>query len=92
MAKIRAHVFIVGRVQGVCFRMHTQQEALQRDVHGWVRNCDDGRVEAVFEGDEPDVEAMIVWCRSGPPHAAVSGVDVCREPCSGGLDTFRVTS
>lgn len=92
MAKIRAHVFIQGRVQGVCFRMYTREEALQRDLCGWVRNCDDGRVEAVFEGEEPTVEDMIQWCRSGPPHAAVSDVAVSREPCTDSFDTFRVTS
>jgi acylphosphatase len=49
-------------------------------VNGWVRNCHDGRVEAVFEGDEPAVEHMISWCWQGPVRAHVTGVQVATEP------------
>lgn len=73
---VRAHVLISGRVQGVCFRACTVDEAVAAGIAGWVRNTPDGRVEAVFEGDKSAVEAMIVWCRTGPPAARVSGVEV----------------
>jgi acylphosphatase len=63
-------------VQGVSFRWYTVQEARTKGVGGWVRNLPDGRVEAVFEGPEPDVEAMVAWCKHGPRYARVSGVDV----------------
>ncbi|MBW1956373.1 MAG: acylphosphatase, partial [Deltaproteobacteria bacterium] len=53
--KVRAHVVIHGRVQGVFFRMETRKTALRHEVDGWVRNNPDGTVEAVFEGDKPRV-------------------------------------
>ena len=77
--KVRAHVWIVGRVQGVAFRAYTVDEASVRGVAGWVGNIPDGRVEAVFEGERAAVEAMIAWCRKGPPAARVSSVEVIWE-------------
>jgi acylphosphatase len=71
MSKMRAHLFVEGRVQGVFFRACTQEEAQERKLTGWVKNLYDGRVEAVFEGEEKDVQSMIEWCHSGPPHAMV---------------------
>lgn len=76
MSKIRAHLFIEGRVQGVFFRAYTQEEAQKRSLTGWVKNLYDGKVEAVFEGEEQDVQSMIKWCHSGPPHAVVADVSV----------------
>ena len=76
MAEIRAHLFITGRVQGVFFRACTREEAQKRKLTGWVRNLYDGRVEAVFEGQEEAVQSMISWCHSGPPHAVVNDVSV----------------
>jgi acylphosphatase len=61
MKKVRAHVVIDGRVQGVCFRLDTRRAALKRSIKGWVRNLPDGRVEAVFEGEESDVKSMMKW-------------------------------
>lgn len=77
--KIRAHIWVSGRVQGVCFRAYTSDEAAAGGVAGWVRNTPDGRVEAVFEGKKSAVEAMIAWCRTGPPAAWVSSVEVVWE-------------
>jgi len=74
--RARAHVLISGRVQGVCFRACTVDEATAGGVMGWVRNTSDGRVEAVFEGEKSAVEAMIAWCRKGPPAARVNGIEV----------------
>ncbi|MBI4381484.1 MAG: acylphosphatase [candidate division NC10 bacterium] len=78
-SKVRAHVWIAGRVQGVAFRAYTVDEASVRGVTGWVGNIPDGRVEAVFEGERAVVEAMIAWCRKGPPAARVSSVEVIWE-------------
>ena len=86
----RVHVFVSGRVQGVYFRHHTQQEALRRNVSGWVRNLPDSRVEAVFEGDELDVDAILSFCRSGPPRADVESVDVTEEPFVGEFMGFSI--
>jgi len=74
--RVRAHVWIVGRVQGVGFRAYTVDEATERGIAGWVRNMPDGRVEAVFEGERAAVEAMVAWCREGPPAARVTSVEV----------------
>ncbi|QLG27496.1 acylphosphatase [Halorarum halophilum] len=73
--RVRAHVFVSGRVQGVYYRASTRDAARDRGVHGWVRNLDDGRVEAVFEGSRDDVEAMVEWCRTGSDAAVVEDVD-----------------
>ena len=81
--KVRAHVWIAGRVQGVAFRAYTVDEASVRGVTGWVGNIPDGRVEAVFEGERAVVEAMIAWCRKGPPAARVSSVEVAWEEPTG---------
>ncbi|PSP79882.1 acylphosphatase [Halobacteriales archaeon QS_4_69_225] len=81
--RIRAHVFVSGTVQGVYYRANTRDTARERGVDGWVRNLEDGRVEAVFEGDEPDVEATIEWCHTGSPQAVVDDVDVEYEPPEG---------
>jgi acylphosphatase len=70
---------VSGRVQGVFFRDACAREAAALGVRGWVRNLADGRVEAVFEGDEPAVAALVEWCRTGPPRARVSGVEVRDE-------------
>ena len=80
---VRAHVWIAGRVQGVAFRAYTIDEASARRVTGWVRNTPDGRVEAVFEGERAVVEAMIAWCRKGPPAARVNSVEVTWEEPKG---------
>jgi acylphosphatase len=86
---VRAHVFVSGYVQGVNFRWYVTQHARQRGLGGWVRNMPDGRVEAVFEGDEEAVESMVEWCRVGPRHAQVDDVDVIREAPEG-LHEFDV--
>lgn len=74
--KVRARVLVAGRVQGVFYRACTRDEARARRLGGWVRNLPDGRVEAVFEGPRPAVEAMVAWCRTGPPLARVRDVEV----------------
>jgi acylphosphatase len=91
MTKVRAHVFISGIVQGVFFRQKTKQQAENRDVLGWVRNLYDGRVEAVFEGEEEDVKALVDFCRKGPRGAVITNVDVAFERFAGEFRNFKVT-
>ena len=88
--KVRVHVLIEGRVQGVFFRASTRDEARARGLAGWVRNLPDGRVEAVFEGDKAVVENMLAWCRKGPPYAYVDQIDIDWQPYQGDLADFRV--
>jgi acylphosphatase len=70
------HVFLSGRVQGVWFRGWMAQEAASRGLKGWVRNLNDGRVEAVLAGPEEQVDDMLGACREGPPAARVDDVEV----------------
>ena len=88
--KIRAHVFVRGRVQGVFFRSEITYEAKKHSVKGWVRNLPDGRVEAVFEGEKRDVEALIEFCKRGPPGARVAGVNVMMENYTGEFGDFEI--
>jgi acylphosphatase len=86
---VRRRVLVAGRVQGVWFRETCRREAGGLGVSGWVRNRGDGRVEAVFEGDPAAVQAMVTWCRLGPPRADVTDVEVTDEPPEGETG-FRV--
>ena len=86
----RVHVHISGRVQGVFFRAETQHAAINFKLTGWVRNTADGRVEAVFEGEDENVDKMIVWCRVGPSAARVEDVTIKEEPYTGEFRDFNV--
>ena len=88
--KTRAHAIISGRVQGVFFRMETKRAADGFGVCGWVKNRLDGTVEAVFEGDRDRVDAILDWCREGPPAAKVTDVNVSWEDYSGEFTGFVV--
>lgn len=72
-------LMIGGRVQGVGFRAFIEDEALRRKLRGWVRNRQDGYVEATVAGPAAAVESMIEACRRGPPAARVDSVDVQEE-------------
>jgi acylphosphatase len=87
--RVRAHVFVNGRVQGVFYRATTRDTARDHGVDGWVQNLADGRVEAVFEGPRDAVESMVEWCHTGSPRANVSDVAVeYGDP--EGLDGFEI--
>lgn len=87
--RVRVHVFVAGRVQGVGYRASTWDMAQLLKLQGWVRNLRDGRVEAVFEGSSQQVEEILRWCHQGPPAAIVEKVTVEREPPEG-LKQFEV--
>ena len=88
--KVRAHVFVSGRVHGVFFRSETEYKAVRRNVCGWVRNLPDGRVEAIFEGEKKAVEELVDFCRTGPRGARVSKVEVRWEDYTGEFKGFRI--
>ncbi len=79
----RRRVIVHGYVQGVFFRDTTCRRALELGVSGWVRNTWDGTVEAVFEGEDQDVEAMVAFVHRGPRHAKVDRVEVFSEEPEG---------
>jgi acylphosphatase len=66
---------VKGRVQGVGFRYALRDEAERLGVTGWVRNCGDGSVEALLQGQTPAIEQLIAWARRGPPAAHVSALE-----------------
>jgi len=79
----RRRVRIRGRVQGVGFRASTHGEATRLGAAGWVRNREDGSVEAVIEGTAAQVETLLAFCREGPRFAHVEAVEVTAEPPEG---------
>lgn len=87
---VRAHILVSGRVQGVFFRSETSYEAEKRGVKGWIRNLPDGKVEAIFEGEEESVRELVEFCRHGPLGAKVAKVDVTWENHTGEFRRFEV--
>lgn len=88
---VRVQLKIAGRVQGVGFRWATQEAADRLGVTGWVRNTEDGAVEAVAEGDAEAIDRFVQWCRSGPRGARVDDVREQRRPATGEFRSFRIT-
>ena len=86
----RVRVHVSGKVQGVFFRQALRAEAVKAGVAGWVRNLDDGRVEAVIEGPAAAVAAVAEWCRHGPAGARVSNLDMADEEPAGEALPFTV--
>lgn len=89
MTSIRAHVFVKGKVQGVGYRYSTKFNADKLGLFGWVRNLENGDVEAVFEGDENSVNYMVDWCGKGPSMSRVDSVSVSYEEPEG-LSCFDI--
>jgi len=88
MKAIQARV--TGQVQGVAFRWYAQQRAQQLGVVGWVRNEVDGSVLVHAEGDDDAVDALVEWCRHGPPSARVRDL-AARDAAVSGASSFEVT-
>jgi len=88
--RTRVQLKIHGRVQGVFFRATTLEEGHRLGLTGWVRNCPDGSVETVAEGESEKVEEFIYWCHHGPPSARVERVEVKRSDPRGEFKDFQV--
>ena len=88
--RARVHLLVSGIVQGVSFRFCTVEEARRLGVAGWVRNLADGRVEAEAEGERARVEALVAWCRRGPPAAQVDEVAATWSAFAGDLGAFSM--
>ena len=89
MSEVRCRAIVSGRVQGVFYRDSCRQMARRLGVRGSVRNRHDGAVEVVAEGDRDAVDALLAWCREGPPRANVTGLAITDEPPIG-ESSFRV--
>jgi len=86
----RVHVFVSGKVQGVFYRAFTRDRARALGLTGWVRNLDDGRVEAVFEGEEEKIESMLAILKKGPQHAVIKNLEVKEEEYKQEFKSFSV--
>jgi acylphosphatase len=81
--QICLHGFVSGKVQGVGFRQHTQEEAQRLELNGWVRNLADGRVEVLVEGEESAVRELERWLGCGPQAARVDALELEQQPVQG---------
>lgn len=90
MTRVRARLLVSGRVQGVCFRQATADEARGLGLCGSVRNLPDGRVEVEAEGGRGAVEALVRFCGHGPPGARVDDVSVDWLTPTGESGSFTV--
>jgi acylphosphatase len=88
---LRVRVRVFGSVQGVGFRYFVREVAESSDLKGWVRNVDDGSVEALFDGPEEDVGHAVEMCRQGPPGASVDRLVVTPEKDGEAFFGFRIT-
>ena len=88
--KIRAHLVVLGRVQGVLFRQSARVKALGFGLTGWAHNLLDGAVEIVCEGDRERVEEFVAWCKRGPSLAKVDRVDTSFEEYRGEWEDFEI--
>ena len=88
--KVRCHIFVSGRVQGVFFRATTKEMAEIIGVTGWVRNTENGKVEVMVEGEKEKVEQLIKWLRKGPPLAKVEKLDIEWQQYKGEFEDFKI--
>lgn len=86
----RVRVWVSGRVQGIFFRANTRRKAMDLNLKGWVKNLDDGRVEAVIEGKDSDVKKMLEFMQKGPLGARVTKFDIKEEKYKGEFEFFEI--
>ncbi len=90
MRDAQAHIVVQGRVQGVNYRGNLLREAEQRAVRGWVQNRWDGSVEAILQGSEEAVNAVLAWARVGSRSAVVESVEITWSEPEGYLTSFEI--
>ncbi|MCK4665756.1 acylphosphatase [Candidatus Dependentiae bacterium] len=90
MVQNRVLVEVFGRVQGVCFRYYAVERAKSLDLTGYVRNCLDGSVEVIAEGDEDRLRSFVDWTREGSPASRVREIKVTWDEFRDEFDNFTV--
>lgn len=86
----QAHLIISGNVQGVYYRASCKEYASGLGLKGWVRNLDDGSVEALAQGEKERIDRFIEWCKKGPPQAKVEEVKIIWQEANGPFNGFSV--
>ena len=84
------HALVSGRVQGVGFRYTALRQAKALGIVGFVRNLDDGDVEILAEGEDPDLDRFLAWLHTGPSGAWIERVDMTPIPPTGDYFDFEV--
>ena len=79
-----------GKVQGVFFRANTENKAIEIGINGWVRNVEDGTVEAVFEGEKDKIKMIITFCEKHQPYARVDNVNITWDEYQNEFDEFEI--
>ena len=74
MKQVRMRILIEGRLQGMNFRYHTQQQAKKLGVTGFVRALSDGRIEIEVQGDQNKVEKILAWCQEEPQSSQIKSI------------------
>jgi len=87
---VRKNILVKGFVQGVSYRKQTKRIAVNLGVNGWVRNLENGNVEACFEGEEHAVDALISWCAFGPKKGKVDEVQITNYQSSSPFSDFKI--
>ena len=90
MSKQRVRLFVRGKVQGVFFRQALKVMAIKNSVMGWVRNLEDGRVEALLDGNIDDVNAVVEWAHGGPANSRMDDIEIKNEVFKDEFMTFEV--
>ncbi len=90
MDAVRMTAVFRGRVQGVGFRFHAQKFAEQHGVTGWIRNTEEGTVEAVFEGEDGAVRSILEYCTKSIRAARVASVSAARAEFTGEFSSFSI--
>jgi len=90
MSNQRVRLFVTGKVQGVFFRQALKVMAKKNDIFGWVKNLEDGRVEAVLEGNEEKVSRLVEWAHGGPANARVEDIEIRNEKFTSEFSKFDV--
>lgn len=90
LVKVRLRAIFSGKVQGVFFRMNAKRFADEQGVAGWIRNTEEGDVEALFEGEEEIVASVMSRCQHEQPYARVTSVEIKKERYGGDLSGFNI--
>lgn len=77
--KKSVRVYIEGTVQGIFFRSFVKENAERYNIRGFIRNLEDGRVEAFFEGNQEDVDKLVEIVKKGPKHSMIRSVETKEE-------------